>query len=136
MTVGSTQFSLGYYVDQSIRDKIILSSFINLDYCLFGTQTQPGSLPTLLLIPIVGFIYKCPINTPTYNPIQIKNIDHWTGVFIIWAFTQLHIHFKGSCYKKNASYMYLKLVWYPNVTIVYFSAIFLANFLGRYTNTK
>ena len=78
MSIGSTQFSLGYYVDSNTRDKIIAGKFINLGSLLVRDPNPTQNLSTLS-IDTNGQL----VTQPKPHP-KITNIDKWTDAFVIF----------------------------------------------------
>lgn len=78
LPVGSTQFSLGYYVDPSTRDKIISGKYINLGTLLVRDPNQ-SHVSSTLAIDATGQLIAQPKSHH-----KIQNIDRWTDAFIIF----------------------------------------------------
>ncbi|XP_062567406.1 uncharacterized protein LOC134278511 [Saccostrea cucullata] len=76
--IGSTQFSLGYYVEASIRQKIISGKFVNLATLLVRDPNKTQVSSTLAIDPNGQLIAQ------PKQMYKIQTIDRWTDAFIIY----------------------------------------------------
>jgi hypothetical protein len=87
ISVGSTRFALGYYVDPNIRDKIVAGKFINLASLLVQDPNH-NQLSSTLSIDASGQLVSQPDSQH-----KITNLDKYTYAFVIYisVYTLAHL---------------------------------------------
>ena len=76
--LNTTQFNLGYHVEQSVKDKIIKGEYINLANLLVRDPAKQNS--SLLMLDSQGQIISKP-----KSPNKITSIERWSDAFLIFV---------------------------------------------------